>query len=118
VRKYNFIKGPNLHFGKTIERIKPTLPPCLSFIMRKKTETIEMVTGTSTTMPTSEIIASPTGKTAILKHLQQGHHMGDLFRRHRMNQAEVQNDAQQHWFQNARKQQNCEQANSVFKRIN
>jgi hypothetical protein len=35
-----------------------------------------------------------------------------------MNQAEVQNDAQQHWFQNARKQQNCEQANSVFKRIN
>ena len=43
-----------------------------------------------------------------------GHHIGDLFRRHRMNQAEAQNDAQQNWFQNARDQQNREQGNNVF----
>ncbi len=47
-----------------------------------------------------------------------GHHIGDLFRRHRMNQAEAQNDARQSWFQNACEQQNCEQANNVFDRIN
>ncbi len=28
-----------------------------------------------------------------------GHHIGDLYRRHRMNQAEAQNDARQSWFQ-------------------
>ncbi len=35
-----------------------------------------------------------------------------------MNQAEVQNDARQSWFQNAREQQTRDQGNSVFDRIN
>jgi hypothetical protein len=47
-----------------------------------------------------------------------GNHIGDLYRRHRMNQAEAQNDARQNWFQNARKQQTCDQGNSVFDQIN
>jgi hypothetical protein len=47
-----------------------------------------------------------------------GHHLGDLFRRHQMNQAKAQNDARQHWFQNAREQQNREQGNNVLDLIN
>jgi hypothetical protein len=47
-----------------------------------------------------------------------GHHIGDLYRQHRMNQAEAQNDARQSWFQNAREQQTRDQGNSVFDRIN
>ncbi len=47
-----------------------------------------------------------------------GNHIGDLFRRHRMNQAEAQNDARQNWFQNARDRQTRDQGNNVFDRIN
>jgi hypothetical protein len=47
-----------------------------------------------------------------------GHHIGDLYRRHRMNQAEAQNDARQSWFQNAREQQTRDQGNNLFDRIN
>jgi hypothetical protein len=43
-----------------------------------------------------------------------GHHIGDLYRRHRMNQAEAQNDARQSWFQNAGKQQSRDQGNNVL----
>jgi len=45
-------------------------------------------------------------------------HIGDLYRRHRMNQAEAQNDARPNWFQNAREQQTRDHGNNVFDRIN
>ena len=47
-----------------------------------------------------------------------GHHIGDLYRQHRMNQAEAQNDARQSWFQNAREQQTRDQGNNLFDQIN
>jgi hypothetical protein len=60
----------------------------------------------------------PTRHNSDTEASSTGHHIGDLFRRHRMNQAEAQNNARQHWFQNAREQQNREQGNTVFDRIN
>jgi hypothetical protein len=47
-----------------------------------------------------------------------GNHIGDLYRMHRMNQAEAQNDARPNWFQNACEQQTRDQGNNVFDRIN
>jgi hypothetical protein len=46
-----------------------------------------------------------------------GHHIGDLFRRHRMNQAKAQNNVRQDWFQCTCDQQNREQVNNVFDHI-
>jgi hypothetical protein len=47
-----------------------------------------------------------------------GHHIGNLFCRHRINQAKGQNDGRQKWFQQARNQQNREQGNNVFDCVN
>jgi hypothetical protein len=47
-----------------------------------------------------------------------GHHIGDLYRRHQMNQADAQNDAQHNWFQDTREQLNRKQGNSVFDQVN
>jgi hypothetical protein len=60
----------------------------------------------------------PTRATSDTEASSTGNHIGDLYRRHRMNQAEAQNDARQSWFQNAREQQTRDQGNNVFDRIN
>jgi hypothetical protein len=60
----------------------------------------------------------PTWHNSDTEASSTGHHIGDLFRRHHMNQAEAQNNARQNWFQNVHEQQNCEQGNRVFDRIN
>jgi hypothetical protein len=44
----------------------------------------------------------PNRATGDTEASSTGNHIGDLYRRHRMNQAEAQNDARQSWFQNAR----------------
>jgi hypothetical protein len=56
----------------------------------------------------------PNRATSDTEASSTGHHIGDLYRQHRMNQAEAQNDARQSWFQNAREQQTRDQDNNVF----
>jgi len=60
----------------------------------------------------------PTRATSDTEASSTANHIGDLYRRHRMNQAEAQSDARPNWFQNARDQQNRDQGNNVFDRIN
>jgi hypothetical protein len=60
----------------------------------------------------------PTRPNSNTEASSTGHHIGDLYRQHRMNQAEAQNDARQSWFQNAREQQAPNQGNNLFDRIN
>jgi hypothetical protein len=60
----------------------------------------------------------PNRATSDTEASSTGNHIGDLYRRHRMNQAEAQNDARPNWFQNARERQTRDQGNSVFDRIN
>ena len=60
----------------------------------------------------------PNRATSDTEASSTANHIGDLYRRHRMNQAEAQNDARPNWFQNAREQQTRDQGNNVFDRIN
>jgi hypothetical protein len=60
----------------------------------------------------------PNRATSDTEASSTGNHIRDLYRRHRMNQAEAQNDARQSWFQNAREQQTRDQGNCVFDQIN
>jgi hypothetical protein len=60
----------------------------------------------------------PNRATSDTEASSTGNHIGDLYRRHIMNQAEAQNNARPNWFQNAREQQTRDQGNSVFDRIN
>ena len=60
----------------------------------------------------------PNRATSDTEASSTANHIGDLYRRHRLNQAEAQNDARPNWFQNARDQQNRDQGNNVFDRIN
>ncbi len=76
--------------------------------MKKTTKIVadKMVTRTTGPMPTFRNYREPTNRaTSDTEASSTGNHIGDLYRRHRMNQAEAQNDAWQNWFQNAREQQ-------------
>jgi hypothetical protein len=46
----------------------------------------------------------PNRATSDTEASSTGNHIEDLYRRHRMNQAEAQNDARPNWFQNAPEQ--------------